>query len=96
MAEIVVCSAAESDYTEAISWYAQHSLQAAEGFETEVERALQAIAADPHRYRHCDERHRFYLMRRYPYQIIYRELPDHIAVIAIAHMKRDPSFWAKR
>jgi plasmid stabilization system protein ParE len=67
MADVFVTSAAEIDFTEALCWYAARSRDAAEGFDAEFEAALRLIAADPFRYPSCDQRHRYYLMHRYPY-----------------------------
>jgi hypothetical protein len=36
------------------------------------------------------------LMKRYPYQIIYREETEGLVVIAVAHAKRSPQYWSKR
>lgn len=96
MTEIVVSSAAEDDYAQALCWYAERSVQAAEQFEAEFARALEVIAADPERFPHCDARHRYYLMRRYPFQVIFRRHDDRIVVIAVAHTKRKPRYWSGR
>jgi plasmid stabilization system protein ParE len=87
---------AEREYTEALCWYAERSQQAAEGFDQEFDKALKAIGSDPRKYPLCDERHRHYLMGRYPYQIIYREKHDEVLVIAVAHSRRKPRYWAGR
>jgi len=91
-----VLSPAELDFTEALCWYAERSQRAAEGFDAEFDKALAAIGADPRRFSLCDDRHRFYLMDRYPYQLIYREEADGVVVIAVAHAKRRPGYWAGR
>ncbi len=91
-----IISAAEWEYTEALCWYAERSRCAAERFDEEFERVLKAIAENPRRYPRCDNRHRFCLMDRYPYQVIYREERDEVVVIAIAHAKRKPRYWAGR
>lgn len=91
-----VASAAEWDFTEALRWYAERSQRAAEGFDAEFDKALARISADPLRFPLCDERHRFYLMDRYPYQVIYREESGEVVVIAVAHAKRSPQYWAGR
>lgn len=96
MAEVLIAAGAEQDFAEALSWYARHSTRAANGFEAEVERALQSIAADPHRYPLCDGQHRFYLMRKYPFQVIYRECSQRVLVVAFAHAKRHPGYWQTR
>ncbi len=96
MIDLVVCSAAEADYTEALSWYAERSIQAAERFDAEFDLALKTIAADPQRFPKCDERHHFYLMRDFPFQLIYRQHEEHWVVIAVAHTARQPGFWLGR
>ncbi len=95
MSKLRVISAAEWEYTEALRWYAERSIQAAEGFDAEFDKAL-TISADPNRFPRCDDRHRFYLMDRYPYQVIYREEANEILIVAIAHAKRRPGYWAGR
>jgi plasmid stabilization system protein ParE len=96
MAKLLVASVAESEFTEALTWYAERSIRAAEGFNGEFDQALDTIAHDPLRFPRCDERHRFYLMSRYPYQVIYRDFGDDWIVIAVAHVKRKPEYWAGR
>jgi plasmid stabilization system protein ParE len=96
MSKLRVISAAEWEYTEALRWYAERSIQAAEGFDAEFDKALETISADPNRFPRCGDRHRFYLMDRYPYQVIYREEANEILIVAIAHAKRRPGYWAGR
>jgi plasmid stabilization system protein ParE len=36
------------------------------------------------------------VMSRFPYNIIYKILPDKIRVLAVAHQKRRPLYWANR
>jgi plasmid stabilization system protein ParE len=92
-----IAAAAEEDYAAALSWYAARSQQAAFGFEAEFERALQSIAASPDSYPLCDDRHRFFLMQRYPFQIIYRKVAEESwLVIAVAHASRRPGYWSER
>lgn len=80
MNELVVCSAAEAEYADALSWYSERSVQGAERFDAEFDQALETIASDPERFPRCDERHHYYLMRHFPYQLIF-----HWVVIAVAH-----------
>lgn len=96
MSELVITSAAEQDFTEALCWYAERSQQAAERFDAEFRRALDSIKADPRRFPLCDERHRYFLMRRYPFQVIYREHGEDLVIIAVAHAKRRPGYWSGR
>jgi plasmid stabilization system protein ParE len=96
MADVLIAAAAEQDYTEAISFYAQRSERAAQEFESEFGQAIQAIQTSPQRFPFCDNSHRFYLMRRCPFQVIYRETSDHLLIVAVAHAKRQSRFWQGR
>jgi len=96
MAELVIASPAEREYAEALCWYADRSITAAERFEAEFQRALESVASTPDRYPICDDRHRFFLMRRFPYQLIYRHGVDRVTVVAVAHTSRKPFYWSDR
>ena len=71
-------------------------MQAAADYDAEFDRALLAIRDDPRRFPHCDERHSFYLMRSFPFQIIFRCVEDEIQVVAVAHTSRKPGYWYDR
>ncbi len=96
MAEIALLPAAEADYHEALAWYQARSPQAAAGFEAAVEVALRAISNAPGRWPMCDDRHRFYVLRRYPYSIIYRDEAGDVLVVAVAHSSRSASYRRDR
>ena len=97
MDNLLVAKAAEEEYTDSLKWYAERSIRAAEGFEAEFEKALRSIAQHPDRYPLCDDRHRYYLLKRYPFQIIYRKTSDdRWLVVAVAHTSRRPGYWYSR
>ena len=97
MAKVLITQAAEDDYTQSLQWYAERSQWAAEGFEAEFASALQSIAADPERYPFCDQEHQFYLLKRYPFQVIYRQAAlDRLLIVAVAHTSRRPGYWSER
>jgi plasmid stabilization system protein ParE len=96
MSRLIFCSAAEADYTESLCWYAERSIDAANEFDAELKRSVDEIASTPKRFPRCDDRHRFFLMRRFPFQIIYRVQRDDIVIVAVAHTSRSPDYWANR
>jgi plasmid stabilization system protein ParE len=97
MAEPIITAAAEADYLEGFLWYVERSAGVAERFEAEFARALAEIGASPHRFAGCgDNRHRRFLLRRYPYQVVYRVEVDRPVIIAVAHAKRKPLYWRDR
>jgi hypothetical protein len=57
----------------AFDWYLKRSLDAALDFDAEVDRALADIASAPHRWAAGLFSTRRYLLRRFPYILIYRE-----------------------
>lgn len=50
MANVIICSAAEVDSTESLTWYTARSVDAANDFDAEFDRALSKIAAEPERF----------------------------------------------
>jgi toxin ParE1/3/4 len=36
------------------------------------------------------------VMDRFPFTIVYTELPDEVLIIAIAHASREPGYWRAR
>lgn len=97
MDKLLVAAAAEEEYTDSLRWYAERSTRVAERFEAEFEKALEAIAEYPERYSLCDNRHRFFLLKRYPFQIIYRKTSeDRWLVVAVTHTSRRPGYWRNR
>jgi plasmid stabilization system protein ParE len=35
-------------------------------------------------------------LRRFPFVVVYRDLPDHVEVMAFAHTSRRPGYWRSR
>ena len=96
MTDVIVCSAAEIDYTESLRWYTERSVDAANNFDNEFDWAIKQITANPERFPMCDGRHRFFLMRQFPFRIIYRNCGNDVVVIAVAHTSRAPRYWTDR
>jgi len=36
------------------------------------------------------------VVRRFPYHVVYIELPDRVQVLAVAHQRRRPGYWIGR
>ncbi len=96
MAEVSLHAAAEEEYEAALAWYLARSVRAADRFEAAVERAIEYVSTFPEASPLCDDRHRYYALRRYPYGLVYRVDGDRVRVIAITHNRQLPGFWAGR
>lgn len=96
MSRVLLTSAAEKDYTESLCWYAEQDRNVAVEFEREFESSIQELLVDPERFPVCNDRHRFLLMKRFPFRIIYRIDTEAILIIAVAHAARSPDYWESR
>ena len=96
MARFSFLPAASADYEDAFEWYYDRSPRAAVGFEEAVDQAIREIVEAPDRWPVCDPRHRFHLVNRYPYSIVYRVEADLVVVVAVAHGRRQTKYWRGR
>jgi len=96
VAKVLFHPEADAEYLAAREWYQSRSLQAAFRFESELERVLGLIAANPDTFPKYDDNHRFALLRRFPYCVIYQERSEGIDVIAVAHTSRSAGYWQGR
>jgi plasmid stabilization system protein ParE len=88
---------ASAEYDTAFDWYLERSPDAAVDFDKEVSRALADIASAPRRWAIGAFSTRRYLLRRFPYLLIYRERGSGgIQIVALAHTSRKPGYWKKR
>ena len=80
----------------AARWYAERSATAAVRFSIELDEAEAAIRERPEAWPRSPDGTRRYLLRRFPFSIIYRPEPSRILIVAIAHARRRPGYWRTR
>jgi toxin ParE1/3/4 len=88
--------AASLEFEAAFEWYFERSERAAFLFAREVERAIAMIAEAPQRFPHGVSDTRRFLLQRFPFAVVYRELTSVIQVLAVAHGRRRPGYWKIR
>jgi plasmid stabilization system protein ParE len=88
--------AARREIKAAHAWYFRQSVQAADGFYYELLPALDRLQERPRLYPAHLHGTRRVVLHQYPFSIIYRELLIEIQIVAVAHAKRRPGYWAKR
>lgn len=97
MADVAFHPDAQRDYAAAVGWYQRRDAAAARRFVAEVDRTLDAIAAQPDRYGWYEDPFREAVLRRHPYSIIYRVGPaGDVLIVAVAHASREPDYWHDR
>jgi plasmid stabilization system protein ParE len=85
------------EYDEAFNWYLERSPDAARKFDAEVERALTEILLSPRRWAAGPSETRRYLLRQFPFVLIYYEHSlNEIQIVAVAHTSRRPGYWSSR
>jgi len=94
--EVEFHEAASEEFEAAFDWYWERSASAAARFAGEVSRAVASIAEAPQRWPAGIHGTRKFLLGRFPFALIYRELPSIIQVLAVAHGHRRPGYWKGR
>ena len=87
---------AQSELENARRWYREHNQIAARAFVTEVLRALKSIAESPETWPRTRANERRFVLKRFPYSIIYRTRETDVFITAIAHHRRLPDYWHGR
>jgi toxin ParE1/3/4 len=93
--------AAEEEAQEAALWYEDRRRGLGLEFLAAVDNGVQRIRNDPLAFAALEAlpeelNVRRFLLRRFPYAIIYEIIPNEIRILAIAHMRRRPHYWKKR
>jgi plasmid stabilization system protein ParE len=69
---------------------------AAHKFVDEIDDGIESIRNAPNRWPILEPNARRFLLKRFPFAIIYREKSTKIQVIAFAHGHRRPGYWRTR
>ncbi len=96
MTKVILLASARFDYIEAYGWYEKKSKRAAEGFRKAVDHGLARVAQAPESWPILDEPFRFFKLKKYPFLLVYHVAGSVAEVIALAHTKRDESYWRNR
>src|SRR5947209_11402593 len=94
--EVEFHEAAITEYEAALDWYMERSVAAGAKSAEEVGRAIIKIAEARQRWPAGKLGTRRSLLARFPFAIVYRELPAIIQVLAVAHGHRRPGYWKNR
>jgi plasmid stabilization system protein ParE len=86
---------AQGDIEAAYEWYSQRNSDASIKFLTNIDEALDVVTEAPYRW---PEYHgtRRYLIRDFPFALVYINDPGSVRILAVAHHKRRPGFWKAR
>lgn len=88
--------AALAEFKSSLKWYLERNQTATWKFVAAVDQAIEAVAKSPSRWPQDDHGARKIILRRFPFAIVYRERPNAIQILAIAHGHRRPEYWKDR
>jgi len=88
--------AAAEEVAAAEAWYRAQSELASSAFLAELDRAIACIGDAPERWTEHAHGTRRFVMRRFPFSIVYHVGPSTITIIAVAHARRLPGYWEGR
>ena len=98
MKPMVFAPSARAEFEAAAEWYESHADGLGEKFAHCIDEIVGRIEESPAGFPIWDGDRRFRraVVRRFPYVLFYRELPNSIEVTAVAHGAREPRYWLKR
>ena len=85
-----------AEFKQATIWYNNQRKGLGKEFFEEVNSSIDLISKNPDIWpKYLKYLHRL-ILKRFPYNIVYRVKPDAIEIIAIAHQKKKPGYWQYR
>lgn len=101
MRRIRILAQAAEEAIEAAAWYEQEHAGLGTEFARAIEAAFDLLEADIVPVTKLSDQAgaegiKRLVLRRFPYDIVVRETPEEIIVVAIAHQSRRPGYWRSR
>lgn len=87
---------ARAELEEAVDRYEARRPGLGAEFATEVQTAIDRILQLPLACPRISPRCRRCRVARFPYGVIYQIRPNQIVIVAVMHLRRDPSYWRER
>lgn len=87
---------AELEFIESAAWYESEVPGLGLGFGEEVEHVIQLLLDNPELGALVDGDIRHFVLRRFPFSVIYAVVGQLIYVLAVAHGSRAPGYWKSR
>ena len=95
--KLVVAAPALAELHDAAAFYTlKANIELGQAFVAEFERTANFVLANPLLGTVFRGDRRRYIFRRFPYSIIYQVAEDELRILAVAHHRRRPGYWAGR
>jgi plasmid stabilization system protein ParE len=87
---------AELEFYEAALRYESEVPELGRRFTDEVERVVNVLLEHPEMGARVDEALRHFVLRRFPFSVVYGVTADLMYIVAVAHGSREPEYWRSR
>jgi plasmid stabilization system protein ParE len=87
---------AQQELDDAVTWYDQQADGLGKEFLDELDRVIRRVVTYPLAALEIEPGLRRGLLARFPYGIIFGLDGDTVVVVAVAHLHREPRYWADR
>jgi plasmid stabilization system protein ParE len=87
---------AEQELYEAASRYESELPDLGRHFAAEIERVVQLLLDHPELGSRLDDALRHFVLRRFPFSVVYAVAGDLVYIVAVAHGSREPGYWRLR
>ena len=94
--EVIFHVEAESEVVQALEWYAERSALAARAFVHELSHVVRLAVRSPQAWPKTFGNARRVVFPRFPFDLVFRLRGETIEIVAVAHQRRRPSYWAAR
>lgn len=84
------------EYAQAARDYAASSPELGGRFYNEIERLIGEVCRAPTLYRRLRGPVRRHFSTVFPFAILYEDKADHVRIVAVMPMRRDPNYWTDR
>ena len=92
---VVFLPAARVEFEDAVRWYEGEGGLGSE-FSSRVYAVVRLITRTPRMYPIVYGSVRRGVVKRFPYNVMYRIEPERVLIISVFHARRDPAVWRKR
>jgi toxin ParE1/3/4 len=87
---------AREEAVAAFDWYSERNELAAVEFWKQLRVAVESISIAPERWPADERGIRKVILQRFPFVVFYREISEHVEVVAVTHARRRPGYWRDR
>ena len=91
--EVIYSKGAREDIKESASFYENEVEGLGKAFLETIQLAIESVRTFPYAAQNIRKPYRQFIVKRFPFGIMYRVEKKYIFITAVAHLKRKPYYW---